>query len=141
MEGLSQMVSESLTRNGFQTAIDHQRLEWSAWSPCDDMFSALLLPARPGLLALGEEIIPAAASSSTGGKRMLALCRVMEAEDLGMALARLFAPGAPDRDRLLNGRFLFRYAPMEDAAQRRSAATALERWMGSTAAQATGFGD
>lgn len=141
MEGLAQLVSDSLTRNGFQTSLDHRRLQWSAWSPCDDMFSALLLPMRPGLLALGEEIIPAATSGATGGKRMLGLCRIIEADDLGMALARLFAPGSPDRERMASGRFFFRYAPMEDASQRSAAFAALQRWIESSSDKASGFGD
>ncbi len=141
VESLAQLVSESLTRNGFQTALDHRRLQWSAWSPCDDIFSALLLPARPGLLALGEEIVPAAALSATGGKRMLALCRILEADDLGMALAHRFAPDSPDHERMTSGRFFFRYALMEDAGQRGAAFAALERWMESSSDKASGFGD
>ena len=92
MESLAQLVSESLARNGFQTTPDHNRVRWSRWFPCEDSLSALFVPSKPGLLALGEEII-APGETVAGGKRMLALFQVSEAEDLGLALGRLLLAG------------------------------------------------
>jgi len=138
VEGLTQLVNESLHRNGYKITLDHRRVQWSAWSECDGVFSALLLPMCPGLLVLGEEIVPMTASS---GRRMLALWRILEADDLGIAMARLFAPGSNDREKLGSGRFFFRYAPMEDPVQRRTALKALERWLENASEQASGFLD
>jgi len=95
MEGLDRLVSESLARYGFTTSVDHRRLRWSKWFRCESSFSLLLVPSKAGLFALGEEMIAPGEIPATGGKRMLALYQISEAEDLGMALGRLFFPGSP----------------------------------------------
>jgi hypothetical protein len=97
MEGLTRLVTESLARNGVETPLDHRRLQWSRWLRCESSFSTLLIPSKPGLYALGQEVIAPGELPVAGGKRMLALFRVSEAEDLGMALGQLFLPGGPDR--------------------------------------------
>src|SRR5258708_33450815 len=84
MEGLERLVSESFARHGVQTAFDHRRLQWSPWFRCADS-SVVQASTKPGLLALADAVIPRQA----GGRRMLALLRISEAEDLGMALGRL----------------------------------------------------
>jgi hypothetical protein len=137
MEGLARLVSESLARHGFETAPDHNRLKWSAWFPCRDSMSALFVPSKAGLLALGEEIAAPGGLSATGGKRMLALFRVCEADDLGLALGRLLLTG--ERERLTNASCFARYTVIEDAAQRRSALHAFERWMAESAGSSSGF--
>jgi len=123
MEGLARLVSDSLARHGFETTLDCRRLQWSQWFRCHDSFSVLLVPGKPGLFALGEELIAAGEIPATRGKRMLALYRISETEDLGMALGRLFLPGNPERERLSTGRCFARYAVIEDAGQRRAAHT------------------
>src|SRR5436190_17001769 len=110
MEGISQLVSDSLARNGIQPSFDHLRLEWSRWFRCDSSFSVLLAPAKPGIFALGEEVI----SPAEGGKRMLALFQVAETDDIGMALGRLFLPGNPLRERLAAGKCFARYSVIEN---------------------------
>ena len=45
---------------------------------------------------------------------MLALFQISETDDLGMALGRLFLPGAPEGERLAAGRCFARYAVIED---------------------------
>src|SRR3977135_450932 len=99
MECLPSLVTESPTRNCVETHLDHRRLQWSRWLRCESSFSTLLIPSKPGLYALGQEVIAPGELPVTGGKRMLALFRISETEDLGMALGRPFLPGAPDRDR------------------------------------------
>jgi hypothetical protein len=96
MENISRMVSASLARNGVEPSFDHLRLEWSRWFRCESSFSVLLAPSKPGIFALGEEVV------SPGGdsKRMLALFHISETDDVGMALGRLFLPGNPLRERL-----------------------------------------
>jgi len=133
MESLAHLVAESLVRHGFETTFDHRRLQWSQWFPCQDTFSFLLAPCKPGLFALGEEVMAPGELAVGEGKRMLALFHISEAGDLGMALGRLFLPGSPVRERLSSGRCFARYVVIEDQAQRRSAHAALQRWMTSSA--------
>jgi hypothetical protein len=138
MEGLAHLVDESLIRHGFEPSFDHRRLQWSQWFPCHDSLSILLAPCKPGLFALGEEVIPPGELAVGEGKRMLALFQISEANDLGMALGRLFLSGNPARERLSSGRCFARYVAVEDPAQRRTACTALQRWMASSAQAASG---
>lgn len=133
MQGLSQLVNESLAKNGVQTDLDHRRLQWSQWFRCESSFSSLLVPSKPGIFALAEEVIAPGQTSATEGKRMLALFQISQAEDLGMALGRMFLPGSILRDRLESGCCFARYTIMEDAAQRQTALAALQQWMNSSA--------
>ena len=137
MENISQLVESSLARHGVATNFDHLRLQWTSWFRCQSSFSVLLAPAKPGIFALGEEIIP---SAGAAGKRMLGLFEVSEADDLGMALGRLFLPGTPLRERLTSGKCFARYAIVEDAGQRRLAAEVFQRWMRGSAETASGIG-
>jgi len=137
MEGLAHIVSESLARHNFKTALDYRRLQWSKWSRCSDSFSLLLVPAQAGLFALGEEIVAPGEISATAGKRMLAVFHLDEANDLGMTLGRMFLPGHPLKQRLEGGRCFVRYAVVDDAAQRQSALASLQRWMASGEPAAT----
>ena len=138
MEGLAHLVAESMVRHGFEPSFDHRRLQWSSWFRCQDSFTLVLAPCKPGLFALGEEIIAPGEMGVGEGKRMLALFQIAEADDLGMALGRLFLSRSPERERLTNGRCFARYVVIEDAAQRRTAYAALQRWMASSAEAATG---
>lgn len=167
MENISQLVESSLARHGVPANFDHLRLQWTSWFRCESSFSVLLAPAKPGIFALGEEIIPSApadlaategkitkamgsrASSPAelidghnrlAGKRMLALFQVSEADDLGMALGRLFLPGNPLRERLTTGRCFTRYAVVEDPDQRKIASEVFQRWMQESSETASGIG-
>jgi len=127
MEGLTRLVSDSLARHGIETALDYRRLQWSKWFHCESSVSFVLAPSKPGIFALAEEMISAGETAATNGKRMLALIRIAEAGDLGMALGRMFLPGSPERDRLLGGHCFARYAVIEDEAQRHAAYSALQQ--------------
>ena len=133
MVGLSQLVNESLARHGVKTGLDYRRLQWSKWFRCESSFSVVLAPSKPGIFALGEEIIPSGRIAVGSDKRMLALFRISETEDIGMALGRLFLPGSPERARFLASKCFARYAIVEDPAQRKSAHSDLEQWMASCA--------
>ncbi len=141
MEALSLMVNESLARHGIEAKLDHRRLAWSRWFRCESSLSFVLVPGKPGIFALGEEVLAPGEASATDGKRMLALFRIAQADDLGMALGRYFLPGSPDRERLENGKCFVRYAVIEDSTQRSAAHAALNQWMTSSAETAFGFGD
>jgi hypothetical protein len=157
MEGLAHLVAESLVRHGFEPTFDHRRLQWSKWFRCQDSFSLVLAPCKPGLYALGEELVAPgelavfcgaseprsrhperSERSLSDGKRMLALFQISEADDLGMALGRLFLSGNPARERFASGRCFARYVVIEDATQRRTAHAALLRWMASSAEAVSG---
>jgi hypothetical protein len=152
MEAISQLVDDSLARHRVETRFDHLRLQWSRWFRCESSFSVLLAPAKPGIFALGEEMISPAESmklrapalsgvegSSPVGKRMLALFQITEADDLGMALGRLFLPGNPLRERLASGHSFGRYTVIEDPVQRSAAHKIFARWMQQTAESASGI--
>jgi hypothetical protein len=136
MEGLAQLVNESLARNGVEPTVDHRRLVWSKWFRFESSDSALLVPAKPGVIALGEEVIPPS-DNATEGKRMLAIFHIAQSDDLGMTLGRIFLPSNMLRERLENGNCFARYTIIEDAAQRQSAVAALQQWMDSSAAVAS----
>jgi hypothetical protein len=72
------------------------------------------------------------------GKRMLALFEIAKTDDLGMALGRLFLPGALQRERLESGRCFARYAVVEDELQRESAHAAFQLWLSGSAEAASG---
>src|SRR2546430_9199034 len=138
MEGLTRLVADSLARHGFEAPLDHRRLQWSRWLRCENSFSILLIPSKPGLFALGQEVIAPGELPVTRGKRMLALFRISETEDLGMTLGRLFLPGAPDREHFAGVRCFVRYAVIEDVVQRRSAHSALQQWLASSTETVSG---
>ena len=136
MEEITRLVAESMARHGFDTALDYRRLRWSPWFRCDSSFSLLLVPGKSGLFALGEELIPG--TPATGGKRMLAILQISQAEEISLALGRLFAPGSPLKKRLESGRLFARYTVIEDSAQRRAAHAALMQWLATSAEAASG---
>jgi len=135
MEGLERMVSESFARHGVEPAFDYRRVEWSRWFRCADSFSLVLMSSKPGVFALGEEIVAPGAV----GKRMLALFQISETDDLGMGLGRLFLPGSSLGERLAAGRCFARYAVIEDETQRHAAYAALQRWLTSSLETTSGI--
>ncbi len=141
MEDLKRMVSESFARHGIETAFDHRRLQWSQWFRCADSLSLLRVSSKPGLFALAEEVMTPGGVTAICGKRMLALFQVSEAEDLGMAISRLFLPRGPERERLAGGRCFARYAVIEDGDQRRAAFAAMQRWVASVSGVALGISE
>jgi hypothetical protein len=57
MEDIARIVSESLARHGFDRPLDYRRLRWSRWFRCESHHSLLLVPSKPGVFALAEEIM------------------------------------------------------------------------------------
>src|SRR5713226_6348510 len=56
MEALTRLVADSLARHGLDRPVDPRRLQWSRWFRCDSPHSLLVVPSKPGILALAEEI-------------------------------------------------------------------------------------
>jgi hypothetical protein len=138
MEGLTRLVEESMARHGFQPPLDHRHLQWSRWFRCETSFDLLLVPSKPGLFALGEEILTP--GEMPGGKRMLAVFEIAESDDLPITMSRLFAPSSLLRDRIDNGRVFARYTVIDDEANRHSAHESFQRWLASSAEVASGIG-
>jgi hypothetical protein len=66
MEALTRLVSDSLVRHGFNRPIDPRRLQWSRWSLCDSLHSLLVVPSKPGIFAIGEEVMNFEPSTTHG---------------------------------------------------------------------------
>lgn len=128
MEDITHMVATSFDRHGFIPGLDHRRLQWSKWTRCESGLSVLLAPGKPGIFALAEEqdlgINPLSAE-----KRLLNLFQISQTGDLGLALGRMFLPGAPGRERITAGKCYVRYCVIEDAEQRHAGYRALSEWM------------
>jgi len=56
METLTRLVTKSLARHGFDRPVDYRRLQWSHWFRCESHHSLLVVPSKPGVFALAEEI-------------------------------------------------------------------------------------
>jgi hypothetical protein len=57
MEALTRLVTDSLARHGFDRPVDPRRLQWSRWFRCDSPHSLLVVPSKPGVFALAEEVM------------------------------------------------------------------------------------
>ena len=154
MEALTRMVADSLARHGLDRPIDPRRLQWSRWFRCDSPHSLLVVPSKPGIFALAEEVLGGAALQRCDSlpltdaalaaeevplKRLLAVLRFSEDDDMAFVLDRMFTRVNPMRERLGSGRCFLRFVVIEDQAQRRSICTALNQWMLSSAEKATGI--
>jgi hypothetical protein len=65
MEALTRLVADSLARHGFDRPVDPRRLQWSRWFRCDSPRSLLVVPSKPGIFALAEEIMDLGASNKS----------------------------------------------------------------------------
>ena len=155
MEGLTRLVTESLARHGFDRPLDYRRLHWSRWFRCESPHSLLLVPSKPGVFALAEEVMdfgsvgadafvrPATLSEAKGSapRRMLAVTQFFEDDDMAFVLDRMLSRHNPMRARLASGRFFVRFVVIEDHSQRRSICSALNQWIASSSEKASGIGD
>jgi hypothetical protein len=57
MEALTRLVADFLARHGLDRPVDPRRLQWSRWFHCDSPHSLLVVPSKPGIFALAEEIM------------------------------------------------------------------------------------
>jgi hypothetical protein len=72
MEAITRIVVDSLARHGLDRPIDPRRLQWSRWSRCDSPHSLLVVPSKPGIFALAEEIMDLGPSNNDVGTAALA---------------------------------------------------------------------
>lgn len=66
MESLTRLVTESLARHGFDRPVDYRRLQWSRWFRCESHHSLLVVPSKPGVFALAEEIMDIGSNTHVG---------------------------------------------------------------------------
>ncbi len=64
MEAITRLVADSLARHGFDRPVDPRRLQWSRWFRCDSTHSLLVVPSKPGLFALAEEVMDLGSSKT-----------------------------------------------------------------------------
>src|ERR1700689_5142356 len=64
MEAITRLVADSLARHGFDRPVDPRRLQWSPWSRCDSPHSLLVVPSKPGIFALAEEVMDLSPSTN-----------------------------------------------------------------------------
>jgi len=103
-------------------------MSWSRWFRCESSFELLLVPKQPGVFAIAEEVVE---PSNPGGRRMLAVFAVDEAEDLSRELSRMYAAGSPWQQKLNESSCFVRYAVTSDEEKRHAAANALRHWLDS----------
>jgi hypothetical protein len=168
VEAITRLVTESLARHGLDRPIDPRRLQWSRWFRCDSPHSLLVVPSKPGIFAIAEEVMEfgndhrtndhgtidreghdfsrvektppgAAALAAEATRRMLAVVQFCEDDDMAFTLDRMFTRINPMRERLTSGRCCLRFVVVEDQAQRRSVCNALNQWMISSAEKASGM--
>jgi len=138
MEGLAQLVSESMARHGVDCSLDYRRLHWSRWFPCHGTSDLNLVPSLPGILAIAEEVIAPGETPIAGGKRMLAVVKVSASDDLAIAITRLLAPQNLNKYALTGDKIFVRYTVVQDHAQRRAAEKVFQRWLTTSAEAASG---
>jgi hypothetical protein len=63
MEALTRLVADSLARHGLDRPVDPRRLLWSRWFRCDSTHSLLVVPSKPGIFAVAEEVMNLGASN------------------------------------------------------------------------------
>ena len=166
MEGLTRLVTESLARHGFDRPVDYRRLHWSRWFRCESHHSLLLVPSKPGVFALAEEIVDFGAGRNDASndhvgtaasavrpsearldlaalptpRRMLAVTQFFDDDDMAFVLDRMLSRHNPMRARLVSGHFFVRFVVIEEQSQRRSICNALNQWIASSAEKASGIG-
>jgi hypothetical protein len=168
VEAITRLVTESLARHGLDRPIDPRRLQWSRWFRCDSPHSLLVVPSKPGIFAIAEEVMEfgdgrvtvdreghdreghdfsraekvpptAVALAAEATRRMLAVVQFCEDDDMAFTLDRMFTRINPMRERLASGRCFLRFVVVEDQAQRRSICNALNQWMVTSAEKASGL--
>jgi len=149
METLTRLVSESLARHGFDRPLDYRHLQWSRWFRCESHHSLLVVPSKPGVFALAEEIthlVTTAPEAESRGseaasiRRMLAVTKFFEDDDMAFVLDRMLSHENPMRSRMASGRYFIRFVEIHDQVQRRSICSALNQWILSSTEKATGIG-
>jgi hypothetical protein len=118
MEALTRLVTDSLARHGFDRPIDPRRLQWSRWFPCDSPHSLLVVPSKPGIFALAEEIMDLGPSNALGTSNALVASNASGPSKIHVGTAALACPDRSLGSAPLGGAALQRCdsPPLKDAA-------------------------
>jgi hypothetical protein len=93
MEALTRLVADSLARHGLDRPVDPRRLQWSRWFRCDSSHSLLVVPSKPGIFALAEEVMDLGPGNASGASKTHA----ETAAGSGNAHVETAAFGCPER--------------------------------------------
>jgi len=140
MEGITRLVSESLARHGFDRPLDYRRLRWSRWFRCESPHSLLVVPSKPGVFALAEEVAQIDDGDVSARSRMLAVTQFFEDDDMAFVLDRMLSSQNPMRARLISGHYFVRFVVIEEQSQRRSICSALNQWLAGSGEKVSGIG-
>ena len=88
METLSRLVTESLARHGFDRPLDYRRLQWSHWFRCESHHSLLVVPSKPGVFALAEEVMDLASAPDHGGTEASSVPRSLSEAKASVSVRR-----------------------------------------------------
>ena len=100
MEAITRIVADSLARHGLDRPIDPRRLQWSRWSRCDSPHSLLVVPSKPGIFALAEEIMDLGPSNNDLGTAALACPEQRRRGSAEVVWDRVSDPVRPSEARL-----------------------------------------
>jgi hypothetical protein len=106
MEALTRMVVDSLARHGLDRPVDPRRLQWSRWFRCDSTHSLLVVPSKPGIFALAEEVMNLGPTKTHGG--MDAFVRPPEQSSAAVSSTTTADPSTPVGGAALGGAALQR---------------------------------
>jgi hypothetical protein len=107
MEAITQLVVDSLARHGFDRPVDPRRLQWSRWSRCDTPHSLLVVPSKPGIFALAEEVVDLGVSTDHVGTAAPG-CPAEQSSAAASSASNLEGSSAAGADRFLGGAALQR---------------------------------
>ncbi len=92
MEALTQLVADSLARYGLDRPVDPRRLQWSRWFRCDSPHSLLVVPSKPGIFALAEEIMDLGPRNTSGPSNALEASNASVPSKIHVGTAALGCP-------------------------------------------------
>jgi hypothetical protein len=102
LEAITRLVADSLARHGFDRPVDPRRLQWSRWFRCDSPHSLLVVPSKPGIFALAEEIMDLGTTTAERSSAEVVWDRVSDPVRPSKARLDLAASTtAPDQRRML----------------------------------------
>ena len=96
MEAITRLVADSLARHGLDRPVDPRRLQWSRWFRCDSTHSLLVVPSKPGIFALAEEIMDLGPDNTLGTSKTHVGTAALgcPGEQISAAVSTLTNPGA-----------------------------------------------
>ena len=116
-------------------------LEDRRFSACPELVVRAASGATHGTPALAAEPTDAAGPRlAASSRRMLAVSRFCEDDDMAFVLDRMLSYQNPMCARLKSGRYFVRYVVIEEPSQRRSICAALNQWIVSSSERAAGIG-